>query len=137
MKAYSLFFVLFLASSACSSQTSAIKLYGFKQAVVSGLPPSIQTDEQGNTVPLKSKAHNNFFIYLVYSKNLNLSPVEVWMNGEQYSIKPEAVLTPVEIVYDNGASQTEIVTLIPQTEDTTIQLILSEKKPFKATSIKK
>jgi hypothetical protein len=59
------------------------------------------------------------------------------MDGLLYSIKQEPVQTPVEIIYENGLHEAEKIILVPQTADTVIRILLSEKLPFKTPAIKK
>jgi hypothetical protein len=137
MKACSLIFILFLFSRFCFAQLGEIKLYGFKQLVATGTHSPYETDEQGKKLELKTDLYKNFFIFISYPPELKIDPLDVWMNGEAYSIKEETVKTPVEITYDNGISSPETIALIPQTSDTVTRIILSDKLPSKTSAIKK
>jgi hypothetical protein len=137
MKVGCLLISLFVFSSTCFSQTGSVKLYAFKQLVASGVPSSYETDEQGKKVETTSKPSANFFIYLSYPPDLALSVAEVWMNGEIYKVKEEAVDAPVEITYDNGISAPETIALIPQTADTVTRIVLLEKLASRIKGVKK
>ena len=137
MKALCLLCVVIVLSVSCLPQASAIKLYGFRQTVVKGVATTYQEDEQGNKIEPKTEIRNNLFVYLAYPRNIILSPVEIWMDGEQYSLKPEPVQTPVIITYDNGAFAAETIILVPKTPDTVMQLTISGKLPAKNARIKK
>lgn len=137
MKACRLLCALVLLSSFCFAQTTGIKLYGFRQSVAKGVHSSYETDEQGNKVNPKIEIHTNLFIYWAYPSNLNLYPVEIWVNGEQYSVKTSPAKTPVTIIYDNGKFAPETVILVPKTADTVTQLLISERLPAKSSEIKK
>lgn len=137
MKGCGLLCILFLFSSFCFAQTSEIKLYGFKQLVAGGAHSSYKTDEQGKKVELRTNRYKNFFIFLAYPPHLKIYPMEIWVNGEAYSIKEESVKTPVELTYDNGLSSPETIALVPQTSDTVTSIILLDKLPSKTAAIKK
>ena len=137
MKACLLGIFLFAFHCLSYTQPGVVKLYGFKQPVVKGVPSTYETDEQGNKVEPKDKVYTNVFIFLSYPTDVIITPVEFWMDGLLYSIKQEPVKTPVEVIYENGLQETEKITLVPQTEDTVIRIILSEKLPFKTPAIKK
>jgi hypothetical protein len=137
MKVCCLLIFLFAFNCNCFSQTGSVKLYGFRQAVAGGVPSSYETDEQGKKVETTNKPSVNFFIYLSYPPDLMLSVEEVWMNGEIYKVKEEAVDIPVEITYDNGIAAPETIALIPQTTDTVTRIILLEKLSSRTKAIKK
>jgi hypothetical protein len=128
---------LIIFSVSCFPQTSAIKLYAFRQTIVRGISTTYQEDEQGNKIEAKREIKNNVFVYLAYPPNIFLYPVEIWMDGQQYSVKPEPVQTPVIITYDNGAFAPETIVLVPKSSDTVTQLILSGNLPAKNARIKK
>ena len=119
------------------TQTSDVRLYGFRQTVLSGTHETNQTDEQGKEIKAEEKIYNTTFIYFSYPPNEALYPVEIWMNGSQYSVKTKPVTTPVEMAYDNGTDNPDRVILIPYTTDTVVQLMLSDKLPSKTNGIKK
>jgi hypothetical protein len=137
MKACLLGIFLFAFHCISYAQASVVKLYGFKQPVVKGVPSTYETDEQGNKVEPKDKVYTNVFIFLTYPPHVIITPVEFWMDGLLYSIKQEPVQTPVEVIYENGLHEAEKITLVPQTADTAIRIILSEKLPFKTPAVKK
>jgi hypothetical protein len=137
MKACLLGIFLFAFHSMGYAQQGVVKLYGFKQPVVKGVPSTYETDEQGNKVEPKDKLHTNVFIFLSYPPGVIITPVEFWMDGLLYSIKQEPVQTPVEIIYENGLHEAEKIILVPQTADTVIRILLTEKLPFKTPAIKK
>jgi hypothetical protein len=132
---FSIFLLAFQNLS--NAQPALVKLYGFRQPVIKGVPSTYETDEKGNQVEARSKLQANVFIFLSYPPDMIIIPVEFWMNGSLYSIKQEAIKTPVEIVYENGPYEAEKITLVPKTADSVIRIILSEKLPFKAPAVKK
>lgn len=136
MKACWLLCALILSLS-CLAQTSGMKLYGFNQPVLKGVPSGFETDEEGKKVEPKITAQKNIFIYLAYPPTLPIDIIEVWVKGESYNIQQVPVTTPVEIVYDNGQYKPDSVTLIPYTSDTVIQLLLIERTLLKTSVIKK
>jgi len=137
MKTCLLLGLLFLSGLACLPQTSNIKLYGFKQAVLKGVPPSYEKDEKGKTVETKNESHSNLFIYLSYPPAEKLQLAELWINGEQYNFKEETVHPPIQITYDNGVFQPEQITLVPQTSDTVVRILVKERTYAKKNIVKK
>lgn len=131
------FFFLVLFSTLCFAQPLGLKLYGFRQEVLKGVPPTYETDEKGNKLPPKIEPHYNLFIYLAYPTNAIPELVEIWVGEDQFSVRQEAVKIPVEIIYDNGPLTPEKVILVPQTTDTVMQLVLTGKLPAKTTAVKK
>jgi hypothetical protein len=136
MKACWLLCTLVLSLS-CLAQTSSVRLYGFNQPVLKGVPSTYETDEEGKKVEPKVTVQKNIFIYLTYPPALKLYLTEVWVKGELYNVKQVPVTTPVDIVYDNGQHESDKVTLVPYTTDTVIQLVLIERPPAKNSVIKK
>jgi hypothetical protein len=136
MKAF-LVFIMVLVSLTVMAQTDKVKLYGYAQPVIGGIPSTTPSDEKGNPAATTKKSHANYLFYIAYPKNIVVYPLELWMHGEVYSINVQPVITPVEILYDNGSFDPQKVTLVPETEDTCLQLIPTEKLVIKNTTVKK
>lgn len=93
----------------------ASKIYGFKQKVMPGM---VRVDENGREVPRKPQY--NYFIYLASASKV--IPVEIWINGEVYSVTMNNVsTTPVE--YTNPTSgDNKSKVLVPKTTRRVLQL---------------
>lgn len=136
MKAF-LVFIMVLVSLTVMAQTDKVKLYGYAQPVIGGIPSNTPFDEKGNSAATTKKSHANYLFYIAYPKNIMVYPLELWMYGEAYTINVQPVITPVEILYDNGSFDPQKVTLVPETEDTCLQLLLTDKLVIKNTTVKK
>lgn len=137
MKLSGLFSILVLLSLSCLAQTGPVKLYGYNQPVLGGVPPASETDEEGKKNEAKTTAGRNLFIYLSYPQTLDVRLVEIWMKGHLYNAEQVTVKSPVKIFYYNGQYATDSTTLVPYTTDTVIQLVLRDQISIKTPLIKK
>ena len=118
------------------AQKATVKLYGYAQPVIGGVPSIQHPDEKENTLSSKKNRRANYFIYLVYPKILPIHPVELWLKGKAYNIDVRPAKTPVQVVYDNGDFEPEKIILVPATKDTCVQLLINSL-PLKSTTIKR
>lgn len=122
------FFVVLLSfcASAFAQREGASKIYGYKQKV---LPGTVRVDATGRELPRKPRY--NYFIYL--ASGSKVEPVEIWINGEVYSVISKEVKTPVE--YSNQTVDgIKLQVLVPKTSRRVLQLGLSLNQIQKPTS---
>jgi len=116
MKQFYFLFIAILASFFSFAQAEgASKIYGYKQKL---MPGTIRVDENGNPAPRKTIY--NYYIYLASTSKV--TPVEIWINNEAYSVTiNEVKTTPVE--YTNPTSDADISKiLVPKTTRRVLQL---------------
>jgi hypothetical protein len=124
---YFFFLAVVLTISSFAQREGASKVYGYKQRVMPGM---VRVDINGNE--MKRQPQYNYFIYL--ASTTQVTPVEIWINGEAYSpITNKVLTTPVE--YTNPTSgENKPKILVPQTDRFVLQLSTSlnkVKKPSK------
>ena len=126
-KIYFLVIAIIFSIFSFAQKEGASKIYGYKQKV---LPGTVRVDAAGRELPRKPKY--NYFIYLTSTSKVD--PVEIWINGEVYSVISNAVsTTPVE--YTNptiGGAKSQV--LLPKTKRRVLQLGLSFNKIENPTS---
>ena len=109
-----------------AQKEGASNIYGFKQKVMPGM---VRVDESGRET--QRQVQYNYFIYLASASKV--TPVEIWLNGEAYSVIVNTILTtPVE--YTNptsGDSKSKL--LVPKTTRRVLQLAPSLNKIQKPT----
>ena len=137
MKAFAVLGFLACMQTICAAQQSSIKLYAFKQAVVSGVKSSYETDEKGKEIKTKPQVLTNYLIYISHPIELELHFIELWIDGKHFGIKEQRTSTPVQISYDNGTNAPELITLINETTDNVLKLEPVQAPSFKTTISKK
>jgi hypothetical protein len=112
---YFLLTALALSILSYSQTEGASKIYGYRQPI---MPGTIRADKNGNQV--RPKPNYNYFIYLASTSKV--SPVEIWIKGQAYSVTSAAVSsTPVE--YKNPTSaESKSKILVPKTNRRVLQL---------------
>ena len=130
MKSFSLLMFSIFISLSGWSQT--VKLKAYVQAVSPGNVPFRMNDEGRNGQLAQATSKDQYFIYLIHPKNSKVIPVQMWLQGQLYSIntKPN-VQTPVEINDNMIPSDPTKITLVPKTDQQVVQLI-----PIAATTLK-
>jgi len=121
MKKYLLFFSLLFIGSGINSQPG-IKVFGFEQEISPGTVAVDVKDENGN--PIKKAANKkNYFIYLSLKQKYNVTPLQVLIHGEAFSVEADmAEITPIEHFNNNIPGQPEKTTLVPATTNKVIEL---------------
>jgi len=121
MKKYLLFFSLLFIGSGIYSQPG-IKVFGFEQEISPGTVAVDVKDENGN--PIKKAANKkNYFIYLSLKQKYNVTPLQVLIHGEAFSVEADmAEITPIEHFNNNIPGQPEKTTLVPATTNKVIEL---------------
>ena len=119
-----LLFLLTFASISTYAQ-NGFRVYGYAQQQLPGIVPKGNT-EQG--VPVKKKIVTDHLIYFSSPKGTRVTLVEMYINGQPYSIKSgNLVQTPVSQKDNLGKSRT----LVPKTGNEVRQLIRSDYVPGK------
>jgi hypothetical protein len=117
---YLLMFSICFCTASLAQTEGASKLYGYRQKV---MPGTIRVDDNGKEIPRKSQY--NYFIYL--SSTTKVSPVELWINGEVYSVTVNEVSTPVEYSHPSTANNRPKI-LVSKTNNHVLQLSPSLNK---------
>ena len=111
--------VFFWATSIAQTE-GASKLYGYKQKV---MPGTIRVDDNGREMPRKTQY--NYFIYL--ASTTKVTPAELWINGEVYSVTVIEVSTPVEYNHPSSSNNNPKI-LVSKTNRHVLQLSPSLNK---------
>ena len=120
-----LFCFLLIILSASAQTRGTAKLYGYVQSVMPGANLGV-INEAGEEVPEKNPARKNYRIYAVSSSRIY--PVEMWINGEPYSVKMDIIsTTPVVHGSETMGNRTE---LVPATSQ---KVILLSPAPYTET----
>ena len=131
MKAVFIFCLCFLCGEAFT-QNARLKIYAFKQAVVTGVKPSYEMDEKGKPVVLNEKGSFNYFIYSTTKPSGKISFVAIWLQGEEFNLKTEAVIqTPVVLELGIDPFSNKKIELVPATKRKVWRLTPMEKIPRK------
>ena len=116
---YFLIVAMSLSFLSLAQTEGASKIYGYKQKLMGG---TIRVDENGQELPRQPKY--NYFIYL--ASTTKVIPVEIWINGEPYSVSVREVSSPVEYVHPTSGNNTPKI-LVPKTTRKILQLGLANK----------
>lgn len=136
MKAPFVFCVLVCFSS-CVAQQAGVRLYGYKQAVVSGVRTSNNTNNKSEMPAKSTKPYFNYFIYLTHQPTTELYPSEIWIDKTVFDVRTDTIkTTPVELIYADNPFQTEKEILVPATSAIVVRISLLEKTPGKTTNAK-
>ena len=66
-------------------------LYGFHQSVSPGAKKSADIDASGRIVKNQTSDVSHYIIYLATFSKMPIYPIQLWINGEAFSVKIEAV----------------------------------------------
>jgi hypothetical protein len=118
--------IILILSLLLASELRAQKLYAFSQRIVPGTRQSTM-DKDGNVTMGKRKEHWTHPLYLEIPASKKIKVTEVWLNGEKYAFDTATVTGP--ILEETGLSipgRTDR-TLIPETKNQLLQIMLREK----------
>jgi len=118
---------LLIAISSFSQGGIVPKAYAYSRETLSGIRPSIIADENGGTSTRTHKPSLQYFIYIETVAGLNLEIKSVWVNGRQFSIIKEKIITPVIIQNGTMPDKTKD-TLVVHTKNIVWQLNLKNEK---------
>ena len=104
-----------------------VKTYAFEQVSLPGTIPSGVTDEAGNPINTSKASHpSTYYIYLSHAPGSTIKPSALWIKGQPYSFRMEAVTnTPVVHETPNNPQEVTKNILVPQTGDTVMRLMIS------------
>ena len=117
---YFLLIALAFSFFSMAQTEGASKLYGYKQKQT---PGTVRVDDNGIERPRSQQF--NYYIYLV-SKG-NVTPTEIWLNGQSYSVTASQQSSPVEYRHPNSAESKPLV-LVPKTNSRVLQLTPGQDK---------
>jgi hypothetical protein len=101
--------LLFLFIGLCTYAQNGVTVYGYSQDILPGNVPVSTGEKKTN----KAVVHTDYFIYISGPAKKTLHPIEMWINGEPFSIKTETTgSTPVQINVGNRNT-----TLVPKTKN--------------------
>lgn len=125
MKKILLLIVLFTRAGASMAQTTPLlKVYAYLRQSTPGAVPKVVADENGTTRKIPSSLIGTYYIYVEVKKGALPTPVALWINGEAYTVKKEAVIeTPVLFKRPTIANQYETDSLVPKTKHLVFRLI--------------
>jgi len=136
-----------IIGSATAAFAQGDKLYGYRQAVIPGAAAANKRviDDAGNVVTERrtEDTRNTYHIYLATTAKTRVYPIEVWINGEAFSARPEnGAKTPVEVPSGPGVmGRASNSTLVPKTTQKVTRLIpiplVADKTSQKAAALAK
>jgi hypothetical protein len=123
MKKLLLLSILLIAITQCikAQNKGSIKMYAYKQSIISGKASGGILNEGGQEVQTKKKSGVTYKIYTSSATSIN--PIEIWIKGKQYKVGSESVNTPVQL--------NPVKVLVPKTTNKVLQLIPKEGVPQK------
>lgn len=115
-----------LIAAALHAQTKGtIKIYGYKQPTVGGMVQrTISEDGTANEVPVKPR-----FNYRIYTASSSaITPMEIWIKGEAFSVSQSPVESPVVYTSPNNPVRPTTTTLVPKTTKKVLQITPEQLK---------
>lgn len=121
--------IFFLLLQLCGiAQEKAITLFAFEQKIIPGIAQARDIDEKGNMDKVAQANNYQYFIYVSFPEAQTLQPVALWIKGEKYKVRTEAVAkVPVERAVDPVTGTQQKLTLVPFTTNRVLQLYPAEK----------
>jgi hypothetical protein len=109
---------LFAAALHAQSK-GTIKIYGYRQAVVGGVSQrTISENGASSEVPVKPR-----FNYRIYTVSASaITPLEIWIKGEAFSVSQSPVEAPVVYTSPNNPIRPTTITLVPKTTKKVLQV---------------
>jgi hypothetical protein len=115
-----------------SAQSVTVK--AFVQSSIPGNVPVGVTNENG-TARKQVASQEHYYIYLIYNKLQKVVPVEAWIKGVHYPVKPEMIdRTPIELEDRTFPNQPKKIVLVPKTGSQVVQLLPLADGPVKMAS---
>lgn len=93
----SIFMLLFLGTALfLQAQKAKPELYGYRQRITGGAKKVGEIDETGKLIKKKTRDVFHYAIYVATASKARIYPVQLWINGEAFSVEMERVMqTPV------------------------------------------
>jgi hypothetical protein len=135
--------LIFMLSALCftlpglAQNRSDVKVYAFVQPVSGGASPTEAPNESGVDKGVTATERKNYYIYVAGPKGQRIYPLEIWVEGHQYSTRTTMVNSPVTINIETGATNPTKHTLVPKTTNNVYQVTLSKDLPAKTLSASK
>ncbi len=122
MKHAILTLLFFTGALLLKAQTSKDTLYGFQQHISSGTKKVGDIDENGNLIKQKTPEVSHYSIYLATASKTRIYPIQMWINGEAFSVKIETIEQP-PVEYSNiNAPAAKVKPLFPEPTGTIYKL---------------
>lgn len=122
MKKFYLAFLFSFAVFMIHAQPAKDKIYGFQQRVSPGAKAAGDIDENGRLIKKKSREVFHYTIYLTTVSKARIYPVQMWINGEAFSVKSKAVAQLPAVQTNIDAPAAKVKPLIPETAGEIIKL---------------
>jgi hypothetical protein len=97
------------------AQSSGATLYGFRQRSTGGAQRTGSIDENGKTVTIKPTEVFQYNIYVSTKSKTRIYPVQLWINGEAFSVKGEPFNNNPVVPANGDAPASRLKPLIPET----------------------
>jgi len=114
-------------------------LYGFQQHISPGIKKAGEIDENGNFKRQKSTPLSNYTIYLSVASKTRIYPIQLWINGEAFSVEMEELANPPAALSTINAPGHKAKPLFPETTGTIYRLnpipLIADKSNRKATDL--
>ena len=121
-----LLFLIFFGIGLNTYSQPRIKVFAFEQENLPGTIPSGVKDENGNPIK-KAAAKKNYFIFLSFKKTYDITPVQIFVKNQPFSIqKTDIKKTPVECISNTISDKPGKVVLVPKTTNKVLEVKLTE-----------
>ena len=114
-------------------------LYGFQQHISPGIKKAGDIDENGNFTKQKSTPLSHYTIYLAAASKTRIYPIQLWINGEAFSVEMEVLAHPPAAPSNINAPGHRVQRLFPETAGTIYRLnpipLIADKSNRKAKDL--
>lgn len=124
MRKRNLFTILFLVSVfLLQAQVNNATIYGFRQRVTGGAQKGGTVNEDGTITKVERSNVFQYTIYLATASTVRVYPVQMWINGEVFSVETErGIQTPILQVNTNKLDTSQKV-LVPNRTGQVLKLV--------------
>lgn len=130
---------VFVVAFSGHAQSTSDKLYGFRQQVSPGITKAADIDESGRVTKRKTATSVQHAIFFTTASKTRIYPVQVWLNGEAFSVKAETLEHPPVTYSNSDAVITKPKLLFPQSAGTIYRLtpmpLLADKSNGKGKAL--
>ena len=114
-------------------------LYGFQQHISPGIKKAGDIDENGHFTKQKSTPLSHYTIYLAAASKTRIYPIQLWINGEAFSVEMEVLAHPPAAPSNINAPGHQAKPLFPETTGTIYRLnpipLIADKSNRKAKDL--
>jgi hypothetical protein len=115
--------LLLLTFAIVNAQSKAVTLYGFRQHISPGAQKAGDIDENGKFIEKQAPELFHYTIYLAIASKAPVAPIQLWINGEPYSVQADTVTKIPVTTTNTDAPAAKVVHLIPDTAGTILKLM--------------